>query len=703
MVYSWRTYWISAWLALSTGSLASAAHATPLDAHPDSLSEPSTIDSLAEVTAVSEAATNRPQSTSAADLETAQAPAIAYLLPQTVPDKAFVRTPVAPEAATISITSSAVPLTADALADPWATKTSRVTLNVTLDGLPSAPDNDGGIYLAQQGVPPIDQAPPIDDLQRIPEAPEPEAEPLPTLPSPEELLGPEFPSPENELDVPFDEDTFTVGRFEVLGSTVFSDEELAEVTAPFTGRPLTFDEVLEVEAAITQLYIDEGYITSGAIVPLQTFQDGGVAEIQVIEGSLEDIQITGTRRLHPGYVSSRIGVGASAPLNIDRLLERLQLLQLDPLIDTISADLQAGTRPGLNLLVVSVDEANSFDISYRFDNNRSPAVGTARHQFRLTEGNLSGLGDRLSIGYTLTEGSDGVDLDYTLPLNPYNGTLRFVANFSGNNVVEEPFDVLEIGSDSDLFELTLRQPLLETPTQEFTLGLSASHQRSQTSVGLDDIGPFPLSEGADDEGRTRVSALRFFQEWTLRNSEQVIALRSQFSLGLDWLDATVNEAGPDSRFFAWQGQGQWARSLGPDSLLLVRGGVQFTPDSLLTLERFGLGGQATVRGYRQDQLLTDNGILAAAEVRLPIWREPENNILLRLAPFIDVGYGWNNGGDTPDPDMLLGIGTGLILDIDDGLTARFDWGIPLISVDADRDTLQERGLYFSLGLSFLTQ
>jgi len=37
------------------------------------------------------------------------------------------------------------------------------------------------------------------------------------------------------------------------------------------------------------------------------------------------------------------------------------------------------------------------------------------------------------------------------------------------------------------------------------------------------------SPGADEEG-TRISALQFFQDWTQRNSREVIAARSEFSL-----------------------------------------------------------------------------------------------------------------------------------------------------------------------------
>lgn len=542
--------------------------------------------------------------------------------------------------------------------------------------------------LAQQNL--------IPDLQRIPQTPEPLPDPLPALPAPDELLDTDVP-PVNPA-APAVGDTFVVTRFDVVGSTVFSEQELAAVTDPFTQRPLSFTELLDVRSAITQLYVDRGYVTSGAILPPQTFAEGGVVEIQVVERQLEAIEVTGTRRLQPGYITRRIATGADTPLNVDRLLERLQLLQLNPLIESITADLRAGLQPGTTRLVVTVVEADSFDVVYRFDNNRSPSVGTARHQFRLTEGNLLGIGDRLSVGYSSTEGSNEVEVDYEIPFNAYNGTLRFSGDFNNNQVIEAPFEVLDIDSISNSYRLTVRQPVVRTPMQELALGLSATHQSSQTRLGIADIGPFPLSPEADEDGRTRVSALRFFQEWTQQSNVHVLSLRSQFNVGLNFLDATVRDAGADSRFFSWQGQGQWVRSLAPDTLFLLRGSTQLAADPLLTLEQFGLGGQFTVRGYRQDQLLTDNGLQASAELRFPILRDPNNDLLLQLTPFIDVGYGWNNTGDNPDPNVLAGIGTGLLLNVGDRLTARMDWGIPLTSVDDDADTLQENGLYFSVEL-----
>lgn len=241
---------------------------------------------------------------------------------------------------------------------------------------------------------------------------------------------------------------------------------------------------------------------------------------------------------------------------------------------------------------------------------------------------------------------------------------------------------------------------MQSPTEELTLGLTFSRQESQTELGIDDIGPFPLSLGADSEERSRVSALRFLQEWTHRDSQEVLAFRSQLSLGLDLLDSTVSQDEPDSRFLSWRGQGQWVRLLASDTLFLIRGDIQLADSALMPLEQFGLGGQETVRGYRRDVLLSDNGALLSTEVRLPILRVSQIDGLLQLVPFVDVGTAWNPEGDSPDPNLIAGTGVGLLWQMGDHFSARLEWGIPLVEIDNQGNTWQENGVYFSMRGSF---
>ena len=553
----------------------------------------------------------------------------------------------------------------------------------TTPALPDLPDD-----LTQQDINPLPRE------QPIPTPPLPN-QPLPPLPSPDELLPtPQNPtSPSESPEIP---QRIRVERIVVEGSNVFSAAELHDVVQNYEKRDLSFAELLEARSAITKFYVDHGYVTSGAYIPPQTLE-GGVVTIQVIEGTVEEINVTGLRHLHRGYVRRRLAIAARPPLNTNRLLEGLQLLQLDPLIRSISADLQAGTRPGTSVLQVSVAEADSFNTQITLDNRRSPSVGSFRRGVQLTEADLLGLGDGLSVGYINTDGSDQFNGSYTLPLNPHNGTLQLSVGTSSSNVIEPPFDVLDINADSHYYELTLRQPIAQSPTEEFAVGVTASQQVSRATFAPPDFPeqPFP-SLGADANGRTRITAVRFFQDWTKRSSQYVLAARSQFTVGLDLLDSTISDRAPDSRFVSWRGQGQWVRLLAPDTLLLVRGDLQFSDSALVPLEQFSLGGQETVRGYRQDLLLADNGALFSTEVRIPILRVPQVKGVLQVVPFLDAGTGWNNGSNNPNPNTLVGVGIGLLWRQSDYLTARLDWGIPLVSADSRNRTWQESGVYFSI-------
>ena len=179
--------------------------------------------------------------------------------------------------------------------------------------------------------------------------------------------------------------------------------------------------------------------------------------------------------------------------------------------------------------------------------------------------------------------------------------------------------------------------------------------------------------------------------------ETPAGLRSIKPLSLSRLLEIAEETIPDSRFFAWRGQAQWLQLLGSETLLLVRGNIQLAGDALLASEQFSIGGFNSVRGYRQDARLTDNGFVVSAEVRLPVLRVPESQGVLQLIPFVDYGIGWNSAGRfDPDAQNLASVGLSLQWQQGDNFIARFDWGIPLVDIDSRDRTWQENGLLFSV-------
>jgi hemolysin activation/secretion protein len=577
---------------------------------------------------------------------------------------------------------------------------------------------------------PLSQQPPEllpSPQQPLPPSPSPTPVPRPQQPPEEPLEIPKTPSPQTPETV---SEKIVVTNFEFTGNTVFSAEELSEIKILGTEKTIgsvenesySFGQLLQIASQVADFYAQKGYRTSGAVIsiPQETQQQKkGIVTIQIIEGKLEAIQVreidSTMRRRLDSYVEARLGAEVGEPLNVDRTLESLQLLQLDPVIESISARLAAGSQQGSSVLEVDYLEADTFNAFINLNNARSPNVGSFQREVGINTTNLTGFADSLRLSYINTDGSDALNLGYEVPVTNTNGTLRFDFLLNDNRVIEPPLDdINEDGNEPDItsefssYELTYRQPIIrsieEQTFREFAIGFSASFRDNQVLL----FDEFPLSLSADEEGRTKVFALRFSQDYTQQSAEEVFALRSQFSVGIGGvLGSTVKadvpgvEEIPDSRFFAWRGQGQYVRLLDTDMVFVLQSNIQIADRGLVPIEQFALGGMGSVMGYRQNLVLTDNGFFAGAEVRLPVLRVPEWQAVLQVVPFINYGIGWNTNIDTPDPNDLASVGLGLLWRQGDDLNIRLDWGIPLMDVEGEKRTWQENGVYFTIQYNFL--
>lgn len=494
-----------------------------------------------------------------------------------------------------------------------------------------------------------------------------------------------------------------VQEIRVVGSTVIPPEKLGEVAAPFVNRELTTEDLEELRREITLLYVDQGYVSSGAIIPDQDISSG-VLTIAVVESALTDIQVNGSKHFLPEYFSSRLNLAAGPPVNLNQLRDRMQLFLQDSRIDRMNAELKPGTNPGEGILQVNVQEASPWKAWLDFNNHQSPTVGAERGLGTISHLNPLGLGDALSFTYGRSEGVNPLlDASYSLPFTPWDTTLIFQYRKNDFEVVESPFKPLDINSETEIFSLSIRQPIFRTPTQEIALTLTGEHLRNKNFLlGI----PFAFTPGSTAQGKVKISALRFAQEWTHRLPHQVLSARSRFSLGIDVLNATTNSSSgvPDSHFFAWLGQVQGARRLETLGIQVIgRIDLQIANDRLFPLEQYAMGGRFTVRGYRENTLVRDNAFLFSAESRVPIWPSKLGDETVQFAPFVDVGRSWNAKDSTPDPKTIASIGAGLrftfrqtSIPFFKNAYANIYWGQQLNHVEDRNQNLQDHGLHFQV-------
>jgi len=489
-------------------------------------------------------------------------------------------------------------------------------------------------------------------------------------------------------------DKVYVPGFHIVGSAMFAEDELLEVTAPYAGRMLSYEEVRSVGRLLTLYYVERGYVTSGAT--LSRIREDGSVEFRITEGVLEGVHVAGQRYFRESYLSSRAAPRDQQVVNVMELERRLKALQEDPRIERVEAQLRPGSRAGAAELEIEVFEGRPFAVGLEFSNYQSPGVGPQRGQVRLAHLNLTGNGDTLEGAYSRSDGLRNVQLGYRLPLNRFDTTLglRFTRTETENQ--EKPFKDLDIRSESSSYAIDFEQPVYRSISSSFSLSASAEYRTSQ--VFLFGEG-FAFSDGLEPNGESMIAVLRLGQNYTYRDQQQVLALQSTLSVGVDALDATVGGPGPDGRFVTWLGRARWARRLPlADATLIARADVQLSNDALFGLEQFSVGGATSVRGYRENTLLRDVGMVGSLEVRIPVWRRASGEPWLEIAPFFDYGSSRNRDRPTPGLQSISSAGMGLIARLSEKMRVELYFGEDLTDVpeSSDEKDLQDRGVHFRI-------
>lgn len=491
-----------------------------------------------------------------------------------------------------------------------------------------------------------------------------------------------------------------VREIRVIGSTVFDKQTLDAITSPYVGRDVTQEDLAALRQALTLKYVNAGYINSGALLPDQQVVDG-VVQYHIVEGHLSGITVAGTEHLNSSYIADRLALGGASPLNVNTLQDRLQVLLQGPFVERINAELSPGERPGEARLNAKVQEGPRSQISATLDNEISPSLGPARAGLRGQYFSPSGRGDIVGWELAAASGYRRASVSYGIPINANDTTLEMFADLSRAKVVEKPLNVLDIQSKSRTIGLRLSHPVLRTAHEQ--LNLIAGLDVRQSASQLLNTG-FAFSPGVEPDGKSRVSVLRFIQDYVRRDNTQVTAARSTFSLGTGAFGATdQGDTVPNGKFLAWLGQFQHARRLGKtDNQLVFRLDVQLTNQPLLPLEQFAVGGMRTVRGFRTNQLVRDQGFASSVEVRMPVMRNTDGTAILQIAPFVDFGGAWYKSQATDAPQRLSSAGVGLRWDPRPGLHAELYWAQTFAgrNIINPSQSLQDRGWHLALRADF---
>ena len=458
--------------------------------------------------------------------------------------------------------------------------------------------------------------------------------------------------PERQNAIPEGGPTLQVDKIAFEGNRVIASDDLLALARPFAGRRLSASDIEDLRNRVTRLYIDRGYINSGALIEEGAYRDGKLT-FTIIEGRVEQFRVSGLERLHESYVRDRLSPRGEV-FNVNHLQERFQLLLGDPLFANVRAQVLPGSTPGQAIVDVALTRAQPYQFSVFANNHRSPSVGSEAGGASGWVRNLTGFGDVFDALYQVGRGGPAYGVGWSVPVSGHGTSIEARFDQGRSSLIEEPVRAIGIESEFKSLAVGISQPVVVGLQRRLVLGLSWAHRESTSTIGGV---PFSFVPGEVD-GKTKLQVWRFFQDFQQRGERSALSARSTFSfgrnnIGQDQVPATT----PQREFRVWLGQFQYAHEVANNGArALLRGFVQATSDRLVPLERTAVGGAGTVRGYRENQLVRDKGYAMSAEFHYPALGPASAKRALDLIAFADHGAARNQDEAT---ERLASVGVGI--------------------------------------------
>jgi hemolysin activation/secretion protein len=384
---------------------------------------------------------------------------------------------------------------------------------------------------------------------------------------------------------------------------------------------------------------------------------------------------------------------ANVPLSAVAIERDFRLLAEDPAIRTINAQLRPGAAPGEASLSLAVLPERRADLYLSAGNSRAPSVGGERIAVGGLIRNLASGGDLLSGEAGLTEGVADGSIAYATPFFGRSTTLLLRGSINRAAVIDQALAPLDIRTRERGAEIALSRRLFAaplspigegrwSPARSLSIGLGAGWRRQRSFL----LGqPFSFAPGSEN-GRAEYVAARLLGDYVQRSIDQVFAVSLTGTIGIDGTRSDI--AGvptPDRHFLAAIAQLNYARRLTPAGLeLRARLTGQYSDGVLFSGERLSIGGERSVRGYRESLVIADRGLVGGVELARPLnlsGAPPGSRRFdwgaFTIAMFAEAGAGWNADGFNPRPRWLGSVGPALAWQPNEGLSVRVAWGIAL--------------------------
>ncbi|MBV4453712.1 MULTISPECIES: ShlB/FhaC/HecB family hemolysin secretion/activation protein [Pseudomonas] len=443
---------------------------------------------------------------------------------------------------------------------------------------------------------------------------------------------------------PADTRCFPIKDIELKGADSLSAADRAQLLKPYIGQCLGVAQLNELLKVITDHYLAKGRVTSRAYLPQQDLSTGHL-QVLVVEGKLEAL-----KRAEGSTVTDR-ELAMAFPGKVG---EALNLREIEQLVDQLNRlpskqaqmELTPGTQIGGSEVRVKNAPQKPWRASLSRNNDGQKSTGEQQWGAGLEWDSPLGLGDQLMLrgGHDAVSDHQKTSKNSMLYYNVPWGWWNFSYTYSESDYRtygQTDSTKFKLNGDNENHQLRAERVIHRDDVSKTSVNVGLAHLRTNNYVL--DVRTAPSSN--------RLSELQLGINHGRRIGNAFINLDLGMQNGIGLLDAqsqderdALGRRQPNSRYRKYtatvsylQPFSLWGESFSFSSLATG----QRSEDVLFSPQRMSLGGSASVRGFKDQQLTGDSGGYWRNEVR---WARPVTLDWMRPA-FAEYGasVGYDQG------------------------------------------------------------
>lgn len=409
---------------------------------------------------------------------------------------------------------------------------------------------------------------------------------------------------------------FEINQISLQQASLITPDTQKRLVAPYINQCLSLDRINQLVRAISEWYVQRGYITSRAFLTEQNLSHGTL-NITVLEGKLEAIHLQGAsaRQLNMAFPTR-----AGRILNlrdIEQGMEQINRLRTTP----VQIEIIPSTQPGYSIVNLTSTPEFPLTLGLNMDNSGQRSTGIGQLSGSLVGNDLLGVADRWFVsGGRSSAFSDwrdaqnfqaGVSVPYGYGLLDYSYSWsNYHSRFNANS-----FDWYSNG-DNISNRLSGSWVLFRNGQIKTGLQLGLNHYVSHNW----------LNETLLESSSRKLTSLQIGFNHTQKIAGGVATLNPMLSRGMPWFDAESDKGKsddfPKAEFRKWSVSSSYQRPVTQKMWWLSSFYAQWSPDRLYGSERLTIGGENSVRGYKEQYLSGDVGGYMRNELNYSLFTLP---------------------------------------------------------------------------------